>query len=334
MQATWDQVLTWRLERQFVDPRTDAGAGDVVSRLCGVQAQVASAAALAVALRRRDPGRDGVSAALERGSLVKTWAMRGTLHLLRSPEAGAYLSLIAAAKSWTKPVWQRHFGASPEQIAALAEAVAELLDGVALTREELVTRLIADARFAHMEEALRSGWGALLKPLAWQGALCHGPSQGAKVTFTSPATAIPGWQGLPEPDAAAPAVIAGYLGAYGPATPESFDGWLTRNGHRKAVIRGWFDALGDRLTEVDVAGESRWMLAEHAAELAAREPSTSVRLLGGFDQYVLGPGTKETAMLPSEHRSRVSRSAGWISPVVVAGGRIAGVWELPATRSS
>ncbi|MEO1369074.1 MAG: crosslink repair DNA glycosylase YcaQ family protein, partial [Acidobacteriota bacterium] len=49
--------------------------------------------------------------------------------------------------------------------------------------------------------------------------------------------------------------------------------------------------------------------------------------LGGFDQFVLGPGTKCAAMLPPEHRSQVSRAAGWISPVVVAGGRIVGVWE-------
>ena len=246
----------------------------------------------------------------------------------RSRELGAFLSLIASAKTWTKPVWQRSFGASPEQIDALADAVSEILDGAVLTRAELVTQLVAEARFAHMEEALRSGWGALLKPLAWQGALCHGPSRGAKVTFTSPATAIAGWNGLPEPEAAAPVVIAAYLGAYGPSTPESFDAWLTRNSLRKTVVRGWFQAMGDALSDVEVAGESRYILAEHADDLGACVPSTSVRLLGAFDQYVLGPGTRETAMLPAEHRGKVSRAAGWISPVVVVGGRIAGVWEL------
>ena len=63
-------------------------------------------------------------------------------------------------------------------------------------------------------------------------------------------------------------------------------------------------------------------------DLGACVPGRSVRLLGGFDQYVLGPGTRETEMLPPEHRAKVSRAAGWISPVVVVGGRIVGVWEL------
>ena len=52
-----------------------------------------------------------------------------------------------------------------------------------------------------------------------------------------------------------------------------------------------------------------------------------VHLLGPFDQYVLGPGTGDTALLPAEHRSKVSRTAGWISPLVLVGGRIAGTWE-------
>lgn len=53
-----------------------------------------------------------------------------------------------------------------------------------------------------------------------------------------------------------------------------------------------------------------------------------MHLLGGFDQYILGPGTTDTTLLPGDHRAKVSRTAGWISPIVLAGGRIVGTWEL------
>lgn len=96
----------------------------------------------------------------------------------------------------------------------------------------------------------------------------------------------------------------------------------------RKVLRGWFTAMGDRLTKVDVDGQERYILTEHADELAESGTSTSVRLLGAFDQYVLGPGTSDPQLLPVLHRSKVSRAAGWISPIVVVGGRIAGVWEL------
>lgn len=327
VKVTWNQVFAWRLRRQFIDPRGGATTGEIVSRLCGIQAQVASAADIAVAIRQ-DTTDDGIKRGLADRSLVKTWAMRGTLHLLRSSEVATYLSLIASARTWEKPTWQRAFGASPKDIAALSDAVSGVLDGVALTRDELVTELVADLRFKGMEEQLRSGWGALLKPLAWQGSLCYGPNRGSKITFTTPTSAIPGWQGLPEPDEAAPVAIAAYLGAYGPATPELFDAWLSRNSLRKTTLRRWFKEMGDRLTEVDVEGRKAFIVTEHADELADTRPSEAVRLLGAFDQYILGPGTKDPELLPTQHRSKVSRAAGWISPLVVMGGRIVGVWEL------
>jgi Winged helix DNA-binding domain len=329
LKLTWDQVLGWRLRRQFVDPPGDVSVGEVVGRLAGVQAQVASAAEMAVSLRQATPDPGGVKRGLAERSLVKTWAMRGTLHVLRASDAGGFLSLMALARTWEKPVWGRNFGASPKEVAALTDAVSAILGGGAvLTRDELVSAIVADQRFAGMEAQLRSGWGALLKPLAWQGALVYGPSQGSTITFTGPAAVIPGWQGLPEPAEAAPAAIAAYLGAYGPAAPEAFSVWLSRSSLRKTTVRGWFEDLGDTLTSVDVEGQPAYILTEHADELAASRPGSGVRLLGAFDQYILGPGTNDPHLLPAHHRAKVSKTAGWISPIVVVDGRVAGVWEL------
>jgi hypothetical protein len=52
-----------------------------------------------------------------------------------------------------------------------------------------------------------------------------------------------------------------------------------------------------------------------------------VRFLGGFDQWVLGPGTDDPNVIASSRRTDVSRTAGWISPVVVTGGVVTGTWE-------
>ncbi|MFD4458856.1 DNA glycosylase AlkZ-like family protein [Nocardia sp. NPDC058480] len=273
-----------------------------------------------------------VGEALGAGTLIKTWAMRGTLHAMVPEQAAAALSLIGSARTWEKPAWQRTFGATPEQVAALVEVVSGVLAGQVMTRDELVEAVLAEPGFAHLGEQLRSGWGAVLKPLAWQGALCHGPARGNKVTFTAPADLASGWQGIPELDIAAPTLIRAYLGAYGPATPEAFDAWLSRNSVRKPVVRGWFAAMGEALTEVDVDGRIGWMPSEFVDDLAAATLDGGIHLLGPFDQYVLGPGTGDTALLPAEHRSKVSRTAGWISPLVVVGGRISGTWEQVGTE--
>ncbi|MEU6113639.1 winged helix DNA-binding domain-containing protein [Streptomyces sp. NPDC047117] len=329
LRVSHDQVLAWRLRQQSLVPRGTASVAALAGRLAGVQAQVASSAELAVAVRRRRPAAGAVDAALADRSVVRTWAMRGTLHLLPAPVLGSYLSLLGAARTWEKPAWEKAFGVSPRQVAALGEAVDEELDGRQLTREELVAAVCSRKGLSGLGEQLSSGWSAVLKPLAWTGRLCQGPPRGRNVTFTAPRSWVPDWAGVPDPETASGTVLAAYLGAHGPATPAAFDAWLLRGATRKAVLRGWFAALGDALTPVEVDGvPGAYVRSEDADALAAARPSREVRLLAGFDQYVLGPGTADSRLVPAQYRKEVSRTAGWISPVVVHGGRVAGVWAF------
>jgi hypothetical protein len=178
---------------------------------------------------------------------------------------------------------------------------------------------------------MSSGWGAVLKPLAWQGLLCHGPAEAGRATFTRPDTWLPGWHS-PDPSSASRVVIPAYLRAYGPAAPAAFDSWLTRGATKKATLRGWFAELGDDLREVDVEGEARYVRADDVEALAAIRPVEVVRLLAAFDQHVLGPGTGDPHTVPAAHRAQVSRAAGWISPVVATGRGVAGVWRVADDR--
>ncbi len=321
------------MQRHLLDPIGRLSVPDVVGRLCGVQAQVASSAELAVRVRRETSRRGEVERALRDGRLIKTWAMRGTLHLLEPEEGGAFLSLMASGRSWERPSWQRYFGITTKQIEGLRRAARVALADGPLTREELVGAIVAQRGFRHVGEALRSGWGTLLKPLAWQGDLCHGPSQGTRVTFMLPESASTRWSGVPDPEDAAPMAIRAYLGAYGPATMDAFGNWLAGGYFGKRQLRAWFGELEPQLAEVDVDGQRAFVLAEHLDELVATPPTTAVRLLPGFDQYVLGPGTGDARVVPAPRRAAVSRQAGWISPVVVVVGRVAGTWELDGNQA-
>ena len=332
MKVSWEQALAWRMQRQLLDPVGRLPVAAVVRRLCAVQAQVTSSAELAVRVRREASKPGEVTLALSEGRLIKTWAMRGTLHLLTPEEGGAFLSLMAAGRSWERPSWQRYFGVTTKQLEALRQAVREALDDKILTREGLVEAVTAQRGLGHVGESLRSGWGTLLKPLAWQGDLCFGPSQGSRVTFMRPSAASSRWAGVPHPEEAAPAVIAAYLGAYGPATVDAFGNWLAGGQFGKRQLRTWFSALGERLAEVEVDGDRAYVMAEHVDELNSTKPMSAVRLLPGFDQYVLGPGTSDGHVVPASRRAAVSKQSGWIAPVVVAGGVVRGTWGLDGDR--
>jgi hypothetical protein len=292
--------------------------------LIGVQAQVASSAELAVRLRHQQSESGEVASALADGRLVKTWAMRGTIHLLAPEEAGAVLSLLAAGKSWHRPSWQRYFKMTIAQMEELRFAIRAALDGRVLTREELIAEVTSRPGHAHLGHALRSGWGTLLKPSAWQGDLVFGPNRGTRVTFTRPESASTRWAGVPDPEDAGPVVVRRYLAAYGPATPANFAAWLSRSTRR---LKHWFGP-DNGVLPVDVEGQPAYIRAEDADALAAARPTDAARLLGGFDQWVLGPGTQDTSVLAAHRRTAVSKTAGWISPIVLFGGVVCGTWEL------
>jgi hypothetical protein len=145
------------------------------------------------------------------------------------------------------------------------------------------------------------------------------------VTFVAPSAWLDDWT-VPGLDQAGPALVQAYLRAHGPATVQHFGDWWARQ--RASVVRPWFQSLEDELRPVDVEGTEAFVLAADLDSLRRRKPSRSVRLLPNFDQYVLASGRSDEAILPAKHRSKVSRQAGWISKVVLLGGRIAGVWEL------
>lgn len=308
------------MRRQLLDPPGQLSAARVVEGLCGVQAQVASSAELAIRIRREASRAGDVDRALAQGRLVKTWAMRGALHLLSSRNGGVFLSVMAADRLWER--WRRYFGTTRKRMDALWCEIADVLLDGPLTRAELADAVTARRGLAFADGALRSSYGEILKPLAWRGEVCFGPSRDGRVTFTRP-----NWPGLIDADEAAPVVIASYLRAYGPATFDGLAAWLGGAADKRR-LRAWFRDLGDRLAEVDVDGQPAHVVAEDVAELVSTKPAGVVRLVPGFDQYVLGPGTNDPLVVPAARRAAVSRQAGWISPVILVDGAICGTWEL------
>jgi hypothetical protein len=322
---TRQQAFTWRMRRQLLDPPGKLSAARVVARLCGVQAQVASSAELAIRVRRETSRPGEVARALADGRLVKTWAMRSTLHLLSPENGAAILSIMAPERVWER--WRRYFDTTTGEMDRLWRAICEVLQEGPLTRAELAEAVAARRGLAFAESALRSSYGEILGPLAWRGHVCFGPSRDGRVTFTSPRLASSRWPELSDPDDAAPAVIACYLRAYGPATFDGLAAWLG-GAVDKRRLRGWFAGMGDRLAEVEIEASPAYVLARDLASLVSTTPTGAVRLVPGFDQYVLGPGTKDPLLVPAERRAAISRQAGWIWPVVLRDGEICGTWEL------
>jgi hypothetical protein len=330
LKVTWQQAAAWRAVRQHLDERAPAGSMlEIASQLCGLHAQVMSSAELTVWARVEGMARGAVQRALwEDRTLVKTWAMRGTLHLLPASELSLWHGVLSASRRYLRPaLWQKYYGMSLAELDQVTEAVATALDGRVMTREELVreVRRLTGSK-ALSRKVAQSSWGTLLKPAAFSGRLCFGPSVGQRVRFTHPDTWLAAPPARMTPEAATPAVVRRYLAAYGPATHRDLARWWGGSGGI-TTARRWIAALEEEVCAVEVGGTQAWMLATDARELRENAPRRQVRLLPGFDQYVVAASCHAEHLLPDGLRSRVYRPQGWISPVLLVNGRMEGTWH-------
>lgn len=332
----WEQVNAWRLAQHHLLERAERRQLlDVVTRIGGVQAQVMSAAELALGARVDGLRPVDVRDALWRDrSLIKTWLMRGTLHLLTAGEFPLYVAARSTqlARIRRPPSYYKYHGVTPEELDAIIQGIPNVLTDDPMTREQLAAALAGQADSPGLRDVLLSGWGALLKPSALRGDLCFGPSQGQNVTFVHPGR----WLAASPPVDAVVAlkeIARRYLVAYGPATPEDFARWWGFESG-PAQAKKLFRSLGDEIEAVDVEGWQAWALAPTLEQMKAIEAPRTVRLLPAFDAYVIGLPRDCEPVLPGVYKSRVYRPQGWISPVVLVDGRMEGVWayEVKASR--
>ncbi|CAN5784603.1 winged helix DNA-binding domain-containing protein [soil metagenome] len=328
---SWEQVIGWRLRRShLVAPVADeTGEANVVGRvvgdIAGVQAQIMSAAGLAIGIRVAGVTQVDVRAEVwQHRSLVKTYGPRGTLHLLPAAELPLWMAAMRACSSPSQARVYTYHGIEPPQLAAVTDAIGDALDGRCLTRQELADEVVQRVG-EWARERLLSAWGDLLRPAATTGLLCFGPSQGAKITFVRADQWLQGWRDV-DPDEAIAEVAKRYLAAYGPATKQDFAGWF---GIEPDAAAGLFAASD--LVEVDVEGARRWLLAEHA-DGPWEPPRGSLRLLGQYECYLLGSYPR-ARVVPMESRARITtygrgRFEGAVAlSVLLVDGVVKGIWR-------
>jgi Winged helix DNA-binding domain len=330
LNLTWAQAAAWRIRRHHLVQRAPAGSMlAVASRLCGLHAQLMSSAELTLWARMENVERQAVQQALWKDrTLVKTWAMRGTLHLLPAIDLPLWHAALSTSPRYLKPAaWQKYFGISLDQLDQLTEAISAALENRLMTREELareVGRLTGSIPLG--AKLAESSWGTILRPAAFAGRLCFGPSLGQRVRFTHPGTWLAAPATAVDPQAAMTEVTRRFLTAYAPATHHDLARWWSGSGS-VTVARQWIASLGKEATAVDLEGTQAWMLTADVRKLRELSPVRSVCLLPAFDQYVVAASYHAEHLLAGDLRSRVYRPQGWISPVLLVNGRMDGTWR-------
>jgi hypothetical protein len=313
------------LARSPAEGSGPARVRQVVSDLCGVQAQDTAAAALSVRARCAGLAAAHVDEAREEErSVVRTWLMRGTLHLAAAEDVGWLLELLG-------PIFIRSGRGRRAQLGLDEEAGARgvrVLDGMLaergpLTREEIRQELSAQGIPSAGQATIH-----LLGLAALKGHLCYGPQRQGQETFVRMADWVD--RGAAVPPEHAPAELARrYLAAYAPATAEDLAAW---SGLTLGAARAAWAELAGQLVEVALPGGPAWMLQSQTRWLdAAWADGPAVSLLPRFDTYWLGYTSRDWALDPQFAR-RIFPGGGILHPALLVDGCAAGTWRVKRRR--
>ena len=316
---TWKQVAAWRARRHGLHalrPATEATA--VVSELCGVHAQLMSSAGLTLHARLDGFAASEVDRLLwQERALVKTWCMRGTLHLLPAGEYPLWQAGLGTYEHYRKPVWLRNFHITAEEQDQLLDAVHAALDGQVLTREQLADAAALSSGNPAIGDRLRESWGAHLKPASFQGKLLFGPNDGQKISFTRPDQWLTAGEAPAEP---LRDIAMRFLNVHGPVTREDFARWWG-----VTPVEGAKILAGTGAEQAELDGQTWW--TTDLAGLLDAEPVRGVRLLPAFDQYVVAATRHAQHFLRGGSTDLIYRQQGWLSAVVLVDGMFAGIWR-------
>ena len=322
-----DQVRNLRLHAQLLAPQQPSTAvpsvAHVVREVCGIQAQDLNAATLAIRVRSTGLVASAVeNARVQERTIIRTWGLRGTLHLLATEDPGWLLPLFGPVFIAGNRRRREELGLDEDTYKRGVYILREIIaDQGPLTRDELVEQMAL-----HDMRLVGQARPHLLQRAALEGVICFGPlkrTEPTYVLFNDWIEREHGRNSLSEAEAYAE-LTRRYLKAYSPATPKDMAAW---SGLPLNKIRvGWQD-IGDQIIEVEFGGSQAWMLKIQASlldEPLSRVPI--VRLLPYFDTYLLGYQNRDLSV-PSAYAKRVNAGGGMVHPTVLVDGRVAGIWK-------
>ena len=299
-QVEKEELLLASLNRQFFFSK--GNRLDIVSALCGLQAQFANNPGHALRIRAHDFHPDEW-----RRDLIKTWTFRHTLHAIRRDEASLFLSAQGIPETWDDR-WGIHRRHKPKWTARLHEWIRSGITG----REQLKAKCRERGMSAKMMESVFHGWGGLLKEMSRRGLVAYQPGTGKH--FVALDDFVP-----MDRDAARSILMERYFRNLGPATLQDY---AVFSGLNMKTVLALLHKHPLPLKSVHCGGVEYLYLGEW--DVSRSIPPCL--FLAGFDQLILAYRDR-SRLLDDIHKPDVVTNTGIIHPTVLIDGRLKAKWK-------
>ena len=336
-----DEALALRLRSLLLVPEAPAGSavaapgrdrppsvddvGGVVLWFGAMQAQDLASGLWSLGVRLPSLTQADVEASLERREALRTWPMRGTVHLVPSRDAHWMLDVLGARPLAGAPARRATIGLDDIDAERSVDVLgAALAGGRRLTRKQCVEALAS----AGIDSAGQRGYH-LLWYASQRGVTCIAPNVDGEQTFVL----LDEW--VPDPvrldrDEALATIALRYFRSHGPATRQDFAGWT---GLSAADTKRGIQACGSALTVVRV-GDLEMLAATQLLDPPDGRSVPDLLALPGFDEYMLGFKDRSLFMQREHLREVVPGSNGVFRATIVGEGRVIATWKRELVGTS
>jgi len=320
-----DDLVRLRLRAQLLEPRTTHTVVDVVERMLAMQGQDFPHVCWAIGLRARQV-RAEVLRAFDEGTIVRSWPMRGTLHVTPAEDLAWILSVTSERTLQSARKRHADLGLDGPTIDAARDVVlGALTGGGRATRAELTAAFAQAGISTEGQRGYHLIWRFAQEALVTWGPMADDRQQALVL--------LDEW--VPNPrsltgEEAVQHMLVRYLDGHGPATLQDF-AWWTKVTMSSAKRGLQLAREAGELTELDVDGTTMWARTRSLDADVSRPTAGHVLALPGFDEYLLGYQDR-SAVLDPEHADKIVPGGnGVFLPILVHHGRIIGTWRLASS---
>jgi DNA glycosylase AlkZ-like len=309
------RVARLRLAAQRIGAADQSAPAETVHRMLALQGQDLPGTRWAVGLRGLGATETAVDAAFDSGALVRSWPLRGTLHVVAAEDLRWMLELSSARALASASGRRAVLGITAADVERARDvAVGALAGRRTLTRAELLATLEAGGVGTGGQRGYHLLWF-----LAQTGTLVMGPTRAGQQAFVLLDEWVPATRRL-ERDEALGELAVRYFRGHGPATVRDLARW---SGLTVGDVRRGLEVRGRDVATLELDG-ARYHLAPEAASLPG--PARRAHLLPGFDEYLLGYADRSAALAPEHSEAIVPGGNGMFKPTIVFDGRVVGTW--------
>jgi Winged helix DNA-binding domain len=302
-------------------PRGNPGSvAGVVEWFGAMQAQDMASGLWSLGARLPGMTVSDVNAALERREAVRTWPMRGTVHLVPPADARWMLEVMGVRALASAAKRRETIGLSEANASRGVELLGEALaGGKRLTRAQALAAVAEGGVDVSGQQGYHLLWYA-----SQQGVTVIAPHIGKEQTFALLSDWAP-TPNTPTREEALGIIALRYFRSHGPAGRGDLQRWT---GLTMADVRAGIAAAGDALT---TEGD---LIFDPALREAVIEPADDWVALPGFDEYMLGYKDRALMVADGHLEKIVPGGNGIFQATIVRAGRVVAIWKRTLGRKA